>query len=163
MEKEVLVSLVVIIILFFIAAIVMIVFSLGITARDNVAKAAESMQLGENELFAGQFDIADVHFFNRSLAEGNYDSANPCAVDKEIIIAKVVFKNERLPDFCDMLLDGRIVKRLDIRKLACKPDCTGKEIYLAIDLPKADVTKEHQVELCCDQLCLKQSLSPLCG
>lgn len=163
MARGVLVAAVIVVILLMIAAITMLLMGISMKARDNVLNASDNMQLGKSSLFGQDFWLSDVHYFNRSLAEGNFNSSiEICDREAEIIIARAAFKNDRLPDSCEISVDNRPVKTIDTETLRCKTRCDGDETLLVVDLPAQPLRKEHEIALCCDTLCLTEILPSIC-
>jgi hypothetical protein len=161
MAREVLVGVLVVLILSIIAAIALFVLGSGLAVRDNVLNTSLEMRLGKNELFAGNFQLQDVRYFNRSISEDN-SSFDVCQTGTEIAIMRIIFDQDKLPDMCEISIDRRIIERIAPADYRCRDYCPGTETSVIVDLEAQDVTRSHEVELCCDRLCLSDTLGQIC-
>jgi len=80
---------------------------------------------------------------------------------KKVLILKAVFKRERMPDSCDLTVDGKFEERVVPYKPSCSSNC-AEEIELMVDIDRKDIFKEHEFKLCCNGICKKFNLPSLC-
>jgi hypothetical protein len=164
--REVIFGCIILTMIFLIIVLAFTLFSSSTDLRDKIVDTTGTMRLEDNSLFSGDFHILDIHFFNRSLAEPEqYSNISLCdsGKDGEIIIMKVIFNNTHHPDSCDIFVDSGFEKTVNIGETSCRPKCTSDETLMAIDIKEKNIRKKHEIQMCCDNLCLKYELPALCG
>ncbi len=134
----------------------------------RLTNTTEEMHLGDDKYFGLNFRITDYHYFDRSLLlpQDNQSNAssNICLnpKSKEIVILKIVLDTDELPDRCDIFIDSRFVKSLDVYDYDCRPICASDKIEQQVDLKAQDVFSKHKLEVCCDSICTSEELEPIC-
>jgi len=102
--------------------------------------------------------IRDVYFY-----EDPINKTDICGsiTTKQIIILKAILNTEKEKEYCILEVDDRFEKQIVPYYPPCTSNC-NQELELIIDIEKKDIYSSHTFELCCNEMCVKKTLSPLC-
>ena len=164
----------VLIIIGIVIAIAILMGSLILSGNETTKRLTNTtlkMHLEDDKYFGQNFMIKDYHYFDRSILDSSDNTTNitekPENIclnprSKEIVILKLELDATKLPDRCDIYIDNLHVKALDVNDYDCRPHCITKRIEQQVDLKKQNVFEEHELKVCCDEVCASTALLPIC-
>jgi len=152
------VFLVAVVILLFLAGFLLIMYSLfsSVSILPRLSNTTQNMD--SDHYIPKNFRIGKV-YFHEPLILGN-KTHDPCNESKQIVILDILYNTGRLPDSCDVMVDDRFIKRFEPYDIPCN-DCS-EEVKLSIDIKAQTTNSDHDIELCCRQLCTKKQLKKIC-
>jgi len=149
--------LVVLVVLLFIAGMGAISYSLFSTVSILPRLSNSTANMGE--LHGSHLaELRDIYYHVPYEPNGT----EPCESleEKKIIIMEVSYNPNQITDFCEVWVDSHMEKRVRMYSEGCGVDCD--DVVLAIDVPAQEFRKEHHIEFCCQGMCRKKIIEPLC-
>jgi len=89
-----------------------------------------------------------------------FNATDNCNKTDEIIIMEISYDAGRIPDLCEILVDGRLKKRVRMHEHDCVVDCDLFD--MAIDVPAHNQHIRHKIEICCQGMCSTEDLAARC-
>jgi len=80
--------------------------------------------------------------------------------DKQFVILEIEYDPGKITDFCEVMIDNRVEKRIRMFDVDCLRNCT--DVQLAIDISQQNFRNDHKIEICCQNMCRSQVLKKLC-
>lgn len=120
-----------------------------------------------NDIFDGYFEIHKVRYYERGLAEPDFSSNGTydiCSQNMtyEIVILELLLNNDKLPEKCEIFIDGRYSDRFDVMPPPCHPMCSSFETLTTYSLERQDIYGDHEIEICCEGICHDKKLMAVC-
>jgi len=73
------------------------------------------------------------------------------------------FRTRSVPDRCDFFVNGALVKSERRIEADCSTTCPFSEFNRQFTLGSLDYRDNHAVRVCCDDICVEQTLERICA
>jgi hypothetical protein len=150
-------------VLFFTIAIVFIslgsvlffVISAGAKQTQNaVLEQSERVGLNQELVKKGLFAFGQPSYFT------NNHSCTPPFADE--VYATLVMSYETTPRSCSIFVNGKLIHTEYNLKPECIGQCPYEDFSRTIYVDKLDVRDNHEIEMCCNGICIEKGLSAVC-
>ena len=150
------------VVLLFFAGMAIIMYALfsSVSILPKLSNAAKEMN--NIETYSSASFYFNKVYFHDTIEILNETDICTSLITKQIIIADVIFKITNPPDQCDIFINNKFIKNIVPYVPLCKDNCSN-EIKLSIDINKQNIFKNHEVRLCCDNICLKKEVIAKCN
>jgi hypothetical protein len=158
--------LVVVVILLFVAGMGALAYAVFSSAKILPKLDEATKNMGEMPGAAQtMFRLGRVYYHSTTVTDNQTNATRDICdttLTGQIVIIQLIYNSSDPPELCEVYADNLIQRKVLPESVPCRGQCPQEEVTLAVDVKSQDIYRQHEIKMCCDELCAQKALPILC-